>query len=177
MENYWYHVFLKAASPHARQIETPWKARLPQLGLSSAISTASGQVKVFRIIPIGSSRRVRLFYFLGMDVLAIMIFAPIEGHVPPDAGATAAVNQTAETTFIEATAALARATQALSTATETLSAQIATYQRGSQTATSPGAPAAVRHKRQTHHNPRLRHAISSHRSLRPVELLGAHSQK
>jgi hypothetical protein len=71
MDRYWYHVFLRGAVKHASTIEDEFSTQIPGIGLGKTISAVSANVKILGFST-NSEGRLRLFYNLGLVMLAIL---------------------------------------------------------------------------------------------------------
>jgi hypothetical protein len=75
VDQVWYHRLLVGAVKHGETLETALQTRLPEAGLTKAISQNSPYVVNLKVITvtIHSSAKMRIFYCIG--ALALIIFA------------------------------------------------------------------------------------------------------
>ena len=73
MDRGWYHILLKGAVNHSIKIENKYGDKIPGIDLGKTISEASSNVKIFGW-RVNSSRRLELFYGLGLVMLCVIFF-------------------------------------------------------------------------------------------------------
>lgn len=93
MDRHWYHVLLKGAVDHSKQIETEYADKIPGIALGKTVSEASSNLRIWKW-KVDSNRRLNLFYLLGFLMLSVVFFVLLNATPHRPTGQIPAAKQT-----------------------------------------------------------------------------------